>query len=233
MTQTKYPNESPEYRQARDALLEEEYALIARVKAVAEQRRQLPLGGRIREDYVFVGANDDTLGKDMRLSELFGDKQTLLIYSYMFGPNWDKPCLSCTSLVDGFDRAAISVSNDAAFAVVTAASAAKLHDWSTRRGWRNIRLISAEKTAYLSDYQSQTGDDDKSLIPAMHVFTKRNGEIYHFWGTEMQGNSIDMVWVYWNLMDMTPEGRPDRMTPPQDFRSKFLEQHYLPQDQRN
>lgn len=58
MTQTKYPNESPEYRQARDALLEEEYALIARVKAVAEQRRQLPLGGRIREDYVFVGAND-------------------------------------------------------------------------------------------------------------------------------------------------------------------------------
>lgn len=231
MSELKYPNESPEYRKARDELLKEEYALIDKVKAVAEQRRKLPLGGKIREDYVFAGANEATLGKDIRLSELFGGKDTLLIYSYMFGPDWDKPCLSCTSLVDGFDRAAISVTNDAAFAVVTAAGATKLNDWARLRGWQHITLISAENNRYLRDYQSQTGDDDKSLWPAMHVFTRRDGEIYHFWGTEMQGNSIDMVWVYWNLMDMTPKGRPDRMTPPQDFRSKYLEKYYLPQDE--
>lgn len=230
MSELKYPNETPEYRKARDALLKEEYALIDHVKAVAEQRRKLPLGGKIREDYVFAGANDATLGEAIRLSELFGDKDTLLLYSYMFGPDWDKPCLSCTSLVDGFDRAAISVTNDAAFAVVTAAGARKLNDWSRLRGWQHITLVSAENNSYLRDYQSQTGDDDKSLWPAMHVFTRRADGIYHFWGTEMQGNSIDMVWVYWNLMDMTPEGRPDRMTPPQDFRSKYLEKYYLRQD---
>lgn len=228
MSELKYPNESPEYRKARDALLKEEYALIDQVKALAEKRRRLPLGGKIKEDYVFTGANQATLGKEVRLSELFGEKNTLLIYSYMFGPDWDKPCMSCTSLVDGFDRAAISVTHDAAFAVVTAAGASKLNDWAQSRGWQHITLVSAENNSYLRDYQSQTGDDDKSLAPVMQVFTRRDEGIYHFWGTEMQGNSIDMVWAYWNLMDMTPEGRPDRMTPPQDFRSEYLEKYYLP-----
>jgi predicted dithiol-disulfide oxidoreductase (DUF899 family) len=61
----------------------------------------------------------------------------------------------------------------------------------------------------------------------MNVFTRKDGSIYHFWGTEMERNHVDTVWAYWNLMDMTPEGRPDVETPPQNFRSKFLEKHYL------
>ena len=55
----------------------------------------------------------------------------------------------------------------------------------------------------------------------------QDGEIYHFWGTELQGNHVDTVWPYWNIMDFTPEGRPDRMVPPQKFRSEFLEKHFL------
>lgn len=230
MTGVRYPNESPEYRLARDALLEQEKALIAQVKTVAAQRRRLPPGGKIKEDYIFIGANEDTLGRELRLSDLFGDKETLLIYSYMFGPHWDKPCLSCTSLVDGFERAAFSVSADAAFVVVAAATHHQLYDWAQQRGWQQLRLVSAERTSYLRDYCCQTGDDDKTLSPVMHVFTRRDGEIRHFWGTEMIGNSVDMVWAYWNLMDMTPEGRPDRLTPLQDFHSKFLEEHYLPKE---
>ena len=230
MSELKYPNESHAYRQARDALLEEEKALIAQVKAVAEKRRQLPPGGKIPEDYLFAGANDDTLGKDVRLSELFGDKSTLLLYAYMFGPDWDHPCPSCTSLVDGYDRASISVTNDSAFAVVVKATAQQLNDWAAQRGWRDIRLVSAGKSSYLRDYCCETGDEDPKLWPVMHVFTRRDGDIFHFWGTEMVGNGLDMVWAYWNLMDMTPEGRPDLMTPPQDFRSRYLEKHYLGQE---
>ncbi len=147
MADPKYPNESSEYRQAREALLEEEIALIAQVKAVAEKRRQLPMGGKVKDDYLFVGANDDTLGDEIRFSELFGDKQTLLIYSYMFGPDWDNPCPSCTSLIDGFDRAAISVANNAAFTVVAKAPARRLNDWARERGWRHINLVSAGKAS--------------------------------------------------------------------------------------
>ncbi len=61
----------------------------------------------------------------------------------------------------------------------------------------------------------------------MHVFTKQDGKIFHFWGTELPGNHVDTVWPYWNLMDFTPAGRPDIVTPPQNFRSRFLEEHYL------
>jgi len=227
MTELRYPNESEEYRQARDALLEEEKKLIESVKAVAEKRRALPSGGKLKEDYVFAGANDHNLGKDIRFSELFGDYDTLIIYAYMFGETWDKPCMSCTSLVDGFDRAAISVNQNAAFYVVAKASAEKLNAWANSRNWTNIKLISASSNSYLNDYQCQGSDEEDTLWPIMHVFTRKNGEIYHFWGTEMQGNHVDTVWAYWNLFDFTPEGRPDRMTPPQKFRSKFLEEHFL------
>ena len=227
MSELRYPNESRHYREARDALLDEERRLVAQVKAVAEQRRQLPRGGKLKEDYRFTGANDRNLGQEVRFSQLFGDHRTLLLYSYMFGKSWDKPCPSCTSLIDGFDRAAISVRRDAALVVVAKAPAGKLHAWAAERGWSRIDLVSAEDTGYLADYRCQTGDADDDLQPVMQVFTRHEDGIYHFWGTEMTGNHLDTVWVYWNLMDMTPEGRPDVMTPPQNFRSGYLEKHYL------
>jgi predicted dithiol-disulfide oxidoreductase (DUF899 family) len=63
--------------------------------------------------------------------------------------------------------------------------------------------------------------------PVMHVFRKQSGKIFHFWGTELSANHVDTVWPYWNLMDFTPEGRPNLPTPPQNFRSEFLEKNYL------
>jgi predicted dithiol-disulfide oxidoreductase (DUF899 family) len=63
--------------------------------------------------------------------------------------------------------------------------------------------------------------------PVMHVFKRQGEKIVHFWGTELSANHVDTVWPYWNLMDFTPEGRPDIPTPPQNFRSEFLEKHYL------
>src|SRR5687768_16819604 len=104
MSELRYPNESREYREARDSLLKDEQELIDKVKAVAEKRRNLPPGGQLKEDYVFQWANDGKVGQSVKFSELFADKNTLLLYSFMFGPGWDNPCPSCTSLVDGFDR---------------------------------------------------------------------------------------------------------------------------------
>jgi hypothetical protein len=115
VSELRYPNESREYREARDRLLKEEQQLIDKTKSVAASRRRLPLGGKLKEDYVFQWANDGKVGKHVKFSELFGDKNTLLIYSFMFGPNWDKPCPNCTSLVDGFDRASYQVTQYAAF----------------------------------------------------------------------------------------------------------------------
>ena len=89
---------SREYREARDSFLKDEQELVDKAKTVAEKRRTLPPGGQLKEDYVFQWANDGKVGERVKFSELFGDSNALLLYSWMYGPNWDHPCPSCTSL---------------------------------------------------------------------------------------------------------------------------------------
>ena len=226
MSKLLYPNESTKYRAARGSLLKDEQALVDKVKSLAEKRRRLPLGGQLKEDYVFQWANDGKVGRRVKFSKLFGDKKTLLIYSFMFGPSWDNPCPSCTSLMDGFDRTSYQVTRDAAFVAIAKAPAKKINAWARKRGWSQIALVSGYESPYQADYRCQ-GESDDMQLPVMHVFRKRNGKIFHFWGTELSWNHVDTVWPYWNLMDFTPEGRPDNLTPPQKFRSRFLEKHYL------
>src|SRR3954462_12980789 len=74
MSELRYPNESKEYRAARAALLKDEQELVDKVKSVAEKRRKLPLGGELKEDYEFQWANDGKVGKSVKFSELFADK---------------------------------------------------------------------------------------------------------------------------------------------------------------
>ncbi len=227
MSEQRYPNESRAYREARDALLRDEQELVDKLRAVAQKRRDLPLGGELKEDYTFQWANDGKVGQPVRFSELFADKDTLLLYSFMFGPSWDKPCPSCTSLVDGFDRTAYQVTRHAALVAIAKAPAERINAWAKERGWSEISLVSGFESPYQADYKCQQGDNDEMQWPVMHVFSKRGGKIFHFWGTELPSNHMDTVWPYWNLMDFTPEGRPDITTPPQKFRSEFLEKHYL------
>jgi predicted dithiol-disulfide oxidoreductase (DUF899 family) len=151
MSELRYPNENKAYREARAALLKDEQELIAKVKSVAEKRRQLPLGGQLKEDYVFQWASDGKVGKPVRFSELFGDKNSLLLYSWMFGPNWDKPCPSCTSLMDGFDRTWYSVAQNAAFAAVAKAPAERINVWAKERGWSQIPLVSGSQSTYQAE----------------------------------------------------------------------------------
>lgn len=227
MSEPRYPNESQAYRDAREALLKDEQELIDKTKAVAAKRRKLPPGGQLKEDYVFQWANDSKLGERVKFSELFGDKNTLILYSWMFGPHWDKPCMSCTSLMDGYDRAWYSVSRDTAFATIAKAQPERINAWAKERGWSQLPLLSGFESPFQADYKCQEPQNDDMQWPVMHVFQKRDGKIFHFWATETMENHVDTVWVYWNLMDFTPEGRPDNLTPPQRYRSEFLEKNYL------
>ena len=229
MSKPIYPNESNEYRKAREALLKDEQALVDQVNALAAKRRKLPLGGELKEDYVFQWANDGKAGKRVKFSELFGDKNSLMLYSFMYGPHWDNPCPSCTSLMDGFDRSAYQVTRNAAFAGIAKAPPEKINAWAKKRGWSQIALLSGFESPFQADYKCQLDSDDMQL-PVMHVFTRRGGKIHHFWATELPSSHVDTVWPYWNLMDFTPEGRPDLIVPPQKFRSKFLEKNYLNKD---
>ena len=224
------PNESAAYRAARDELLKDEQHLIDVKKKLAEKRRQLPQGGKLKQDYTFQWARAEdghTVGDPVKFSDLFGDKDTLIVYSFMFGPGWDKPCMSCTSLMDGFDRSWYAVSRDAAFVAVAKAKPEQIDAWARERGWTQIPLLSGFGCTFQADYNCQDPAKDDMQWPVMLVFQRKGGGIFHFWSTETISNHVDTVWPYWNLMDFTPEGRPDIPTPPQNFRSEFLERNYL------
>src|SRR6185312_8967953 len=205
----RWPNESLEYRRARQALLIEEIELRRHLERVAEQRRALPPGGEVVKDYRFQGETGPA-----SLADLFGGKQTLLIYSYMFGPQRARPCPMCTSLLSAWDGEARDVEQRVALAVVARSPIEKLVAFKKERGWRDLKLYSDTSSDFSRDYHAITpdGGDDANL----NVFTRQDGTIRHFWSGEMGFESADPgqdprgapdLMPLWTILDSTPEGR--------------------------
>ena len=201
------PNESADYRHARDALLAEEIKLRRHIERVAEQRRALPPGGTVPKDYAFDGENGP-----VKFSRLFGDKQTLAVYSYMYGPKRAQPCPMCTSLVAAWDGEALDVEQRIALVMVARSPIERLLAVKKERGWQHVRLYSDMDGDFTRDYVSATDAD----IPAFNVFTRRDGSIRHFWSGEMGGGTADPgqdprgapdLMPLWTILHSTPEGR--------------------------
>jgi predicted dithiol-disulfide oxidoreductase (DUF899 family) len=207
----RFPGESADYRAARDRLLEAEIALRRQIEAVAAQRRALPPGGPIPQDYVFDGE-----AGPVKLSELFGDKDVLLLYGFMLGPNMTQACPSCTSIIDALDGEMKHIRQRAAIAVVARAPLQRLVDHARDRGWRDTQLLSSANNSFHVDYHAE--DAQGRQRPILNVFRRKNGEIRHFWATELafapvdpgQGpRHVDLIWPLWGALDMTPNGRGD------------------------
>jgi predicted dithiol-disulfide oxidoreductase (DUF899 family) len=219
----RFPGESTEYRAARDQLLDAELRLRREIESVAEHRRKLPLGGKVPDDYVF----EDATGKKVRLSELFADgKDTLVIYSFMFGPEMKAACPSCTSILDGMDGQSPHVTQQVNFAVVAKSPISRITDFAKQRGWRNLRLLSSAGNTYNHDYQGENAKGNQ--MPALNVFVRSNGGIYHTYSTELlfvpadpgqDGRHVDMIWPLWNLLDYTPGGRGGKWNPKLSYSS--------------
>jgi predicted dithiol-disulfide oxidoreductase (DUF899 family) len=218
----RFPGESEEYRTARDRLLEREIELRREMEAVAVQRRELPPGGEVPEDYVFQNAGRT----EVRLSELFdAGKDSLAIYSFMFprDPGDDRPgpeplaegpCPSCVALLDQLDGAARHVQPHTNFAVVAKAPVERVLSFAGERGWRHLRLLSSGSNSYNRDYLAETAEGHQR--PMLNVFHRDGETIRHFWGSELFYGPADgdqdprhlgTLEPVWNLFDMTPEGR--------------------------
>jgi predicted dithiol-disulfide oxidoreductase (DUF899 family) len=205
----KFPNESRGYRAARDRLLSAEKALRKKVEAVAALRRKLPAGGVVPEDYVF-----EEEGRTTRLSELFANGDTLIAYSYMYGPRMAKPCPMCTSMLDALNGNARHIAQRTNLVVIAKSPIGRILDFTRARGWRDLRLLSSANSGYNRDYHGE--GPDGSQWPMLNVFVRRKGAIRHFWGSELlgakaepgqNGRHVDMLWPLWNALDATPEGR--------------------------
>ena len=222
-----FPNETEEYRDARNKLLEAEINLRRQTEEVAALRRNLPDGGKLKEDYVFEELDEQGNVRQTKLSELFEPgKDSLIIYSFMFAPQNEKPCTSCNSIIDGIDGMVFHAEQRVNIAVVAKAPIEKFVAWGKSRGWKNVRLLSSSKNSYNSDYFAE--DEKENQWPALNVFRKTDDRIYHFYSTELlyapaeegqNGRHVDSIWPLWYLFDMIPEGRGTNWYPKHQYTS--------------
>jgi predicted dithiol-disulfide oxidoreductase (DUF899 family) len=226
----RFPGESEEYRRERNRLLEAEAGLRRAIEQVAAQRRALPLGGVVPEDYRF---EDVAGGAEVRFSELFGaGKDVLVIYSFMFPrysgdtrpgpaegetaklPVAETPCASCTSILDSLDGAAQHLSQAVNLAVVAKSDPERVRNFARERGWHHLRLLSSRGNTYNRDYNAET--DGGEQMPILNAFVRDGDQYRHTWASElmyapreegMEPRHVDLIWPIWNVLDVTRTGR--------------------------
>jgi predicted dithiol-disulfide oxidoreductase (DUF899 family) len=209
------PNESAAYRKAREALLAEEIELNRHIARVAAQRRALPPGGEVKGDYQFLGEASSVKGANpVGFADLFGDKDTLFVYNWMYGPRRARPCPMCTALLSCLDGNADHIRQRVALAVVGLSPIERQVAFKVERGWRNLPLYADVNGTFSQDYHAIM--DDGTDTAAINVFSRRDGTIRHFWGAELGFESADPgkdpttepdLMVLWNVLDLTPGGR--------------------------
>jgi len=204
----RHHNESDDYRRARQELLVEEIELRRHVERVAAHRRELPAGGEVPRDYHFVAENRATVS----LADLFGEHDTLVVYSYMFGPEREAPCPMCTSYMGGFNHKIADIRQRVGIAFTARSPIDRLIEAKRRRGWKDLPVFSDTTGDYTRDWVAP----DDADMPAYNVFMRRDGVIRHFWSEEIGFDMADPdqdprsaveMDPLWLLLDTTPGGR--------------------------
>ncbi|RZT11288.1 Predicted dithiol-disulfide oxidoreductase, DUF899 family [Duganella sp. CF402] len=203
-----YPNDSPEYRAARVALLAEEIELRRHIERVAGQRRALPPGGE-PPGYDFLDEN----GKTVQLADLFGRHDTLVTYFWMYGPQRELPCPMCTAFLGALDTPSRDLTQRIAVAVIGRSPVARQLAFARERGWHNLPFYQCIGDDFPRDYRGLAPDG--SEWPALDVWTRSDGKVRHFWASELGGTQdpgqdprgAPAPTPLWNILDLTPGGR--------------------------
>jgi predicted dithiol-disulfide oxidoreductase (DUF899 family) len=217
--QTNLANESDEYLAKREELRLAEIESMRLRERVAELRRQLPRGSRVR-DYEFEEGpsnldEGDTPTRTVRLSELFtAPNRSVVIYHFMYGKKQTTPCPMCTAWIDGLNGVAHHVAQNVDVAIVAAADPATLRKFARTRGWDNLRLLSCGGSTFKYDFGSE--DREGNQDSTISVFTRdSDSTLRHFYSShprmasDIKERGIDLLTPIWNILDLTPQGRGD------------------------
>jgi predicted dithiol-disulfide oxidoreductase (DUF899 family) len=207
---TPFPGASDEYQKARQALLKDEIEFRRHMTRVAEQRRSLPDGPVIEKNYRFKDAN----GADLGLLELFGDKDTLVTYFWMFGPQHARPCPMCTNWLGAVNGNAADIKQRVGLKILGRSPVERQIAFAQERGWRDLDFVQTVSDDYANDLKLINADGSEN--PALVVF-KRDGErVRLFWASEMTAEMADPgqdprdapdIASLWSILDLTPGGR--------------------------
>jgi predicted dithiol-disulfide oxidoreductase (DUF899 family) len=202
--------------QARKDLLSKEKELTRQRDELSRMRRELPWI-EVTEDYVFEGPNGPET-----LSQLFAGRGQLVIYHFMFGPEWAEGCPSCSMLADSFDGMLPHLQQrDVTFLVVSRAPIERINTFKKRMGW-SFKWVSSHGTSFNYDYQVSFTPEQKSKgeiyynygpsqfpadeAPGASVFYKdETGRIFHTYST--YGRGLDPQLAPYGWLDLTPKGR--------------------------
>lgn len=209
-----------EWLAARLDLLAREKEAMRAQDAIAADRRALPMV-RIDKDYVFEG----TAGK-VRLTDLFEGRGQLIVYHFMFHPDWDEGCPSCSFAVDNVGRLEHLHAEDTTFALVSRAPLAKLERWRTRMGW-SVPWYSSAGSDFNYDFHVTNDESvapveynfkDKATLEreglayvmdgdaqALSVFVRDDDAVFHTYTT--YGRGAEVLLSTYHYLDLTPRGR--------------------------
>jgi predicted dithiol-disulfide oxidoreductase (DUF899 family) len=211
-----------EWLAARKAFLAQEKRFTRDRDELSRLRRELPWV-RVEKEYVFDGPN----GKET-LSDLFAGRSQLIVYHFMFGPEWEQGCPSCSLLADHFDGAAVHLAQrDAMLVAVARAPLPQIESFKRRMGWR-FKWVSSNGTDFNHDFHvSFTADElakgkvnynydwvefPKDEAPGLSVFCKNaSGEIFHTYSAYARG--LDILVGAYNFLDLAPKGRDEDALP--------------------
>jgi predicted dithiol-disulfide oxidoreductase (DUF899 family) len=204
---------------ARFAFLEKEKAFTRARDELSAARRALPWE-KVETDYVFEGARGP-----VSLADLFGGKSQLIVYHFMFGPDWEAGCKSCTFWADNLDRTVVHLNaRDTNLVLISRGPYERLAAYRKRMGW-TLDWVSSLGNSFNRDYAVSFAPDEieekrynfgtlapeSEEMPGISVFARENGAIYHTYSTYARG--IDMLNGTYNLLDLVPKGRDESGLP--------------------
>lgn len=210
-----------EWVNARKELLVKEKALTRQRDAVAEERLKLPWV-KVEKKYAFEAA----AGKKT-LAELFAGKSQLAIYHFMFGPDWEQGCPSCSLLADHFDNLAIHLAQrDVRFTIISRAPLAKIDEFKKRMGWK-FPWVSSHGSDFNADFHvsvPKEGAGKEHIYnyvltrfpseerPGMSIFYKNaKGEVFHTYS--VYGRGLEDFMSVYAILDRVPKGRDEAGLP--------------------
>jgi len=186
-----------EWQTMRDKLLVKEKAHMRAGDALAAERRRLPMV-KIDKEYLFDGPDGNAT-----LLDLFEGRRQLILYHFMFDPEWDAGCNGCSMLVDGIGHPAHLHARDVSLALVSRAPRAKLEPFRQRMGW-TIPWYSSFGNDFNADFGMTRNGEEQS---GTSVFLRDGNKIYRTYFTNSRGDEAYMS--TWKLLDLTPLGRQE------------------------
>ena len=206
-----------EWLQARLELLAKEKELRRHMDEVARLRHALPWT-RVEQNYVF-----DTAEGVRNLSELFEGRSQLVIYHFMFGPDWEQGCAGCSFVGDHMDGTLLHLpQRDVTLVAVSRAPLAKIDAFKERMGWKFPWVSSAGSSFNFDHHVSFTPEEMKrgevyynyghrafpqSEGPGLSVFYQSGGEVFRCYSTYARG--LDILLGTYNYLDLVPKGRDE------------------------